>query len=182
MNSDGLSQLSSLIYNDFKNVNNVVSEAYNKANVAYDSVSAAYDKANSAYDSVSAAYNKANSAYDSVSAAYNQANAAYNKANSAYSYASSAYSKADSASDSAYYANKLRKSSLRISTNANGCGNLGVNYFTHYYLVPFAYAAADYVTTPFMVGNYWWVRCQYTNGQPVKNGSFYVTYTYKEEW
>lgn len=82
MDSDGLSQLSSLIYNDFKNVNNAVSEAYNKANNAY-------NKANLAYDSVGAAYDKANSAYDSVSAAYDQANIAYDKANSAYDLASS---------------------------------------------------------------------------------------------
>ena len=63
MNSDGLSQLSSLIYNDFKNVNNVIAEAYDKANNAYDSVSAAYNQAN-------AAYNKANSAYSSAEKIY----------------------------------------------------------------------------------------------------------------
>ena len=64
MNSNGLSQLSSLIYNDFKNVNNVVSEAYNKANSAYDSVSAAYEQANSAYDKANSAYDLASSSGD----------------------------------------------------------------------------------------------------------------------
>lgn len=98
MDSDGLSQLSSLIYNDFKNVNNTISEAYDKANVAYDSVSAAYNKANNAYNKANNAYNKANSAYNSASStrylaydAYDQANNAYNQANSAYDKANSAY-------------------------------------------------------------------------------------------
>ena len=113
MNSDGLSQLSSLIYNDFKNVNNTISEAYDKANSAYDSVSAAYDKANSAYDSVSEAYNKANNAYNQANSAYSYARSvystaitarynaddAYNQANNAYNQANSAYDKANSAYD-----------------------------------------------------------------------------------
>lgn len=155
MDSDGLSQLSSLIYNDFKNVNNTIAEVYNKANSAYDSVSAAYDKANSAYDS--------------VSSAYNQANAAYNKANSAYSSAEKIY----------------RSNAMPIYADSDGCVNTGLySYYTILCSEGYNYfsgtAAINILTTPYVgTDGYWHVKCTYTNGVKIESSrklAFYFTY------
>ena len=169
MNSDGLSQLSSLIYNDFKNVNNTISEVYNKANLAYESVSAAYDKANNAYDSVSAAYNQANAAYNKANSAYNaagsayyQASHAYTQANSAYRQANAAYAKANNAAFSlmSYDFSKKTNSWGCISTTLDSSSDLIIG------------AISSFIVKPFKDGIYWGLGFEAVDGKSLPN--FYV--------
>lgn len=146
MNSDGLSQLSSLIYNDFKNVNSKLSSTYNIANDAYylagsahDTADSAYNRAENAYSQAYDAYSRANDAYDmsheaylqagyaesrandafnAVYDAYSQANSAYNAANNAYSQANLAYDTVISASSKADSAYSQANSAYNTANNA----------------------------------------------------------------